>query len=82
MEGYFLSIADKLQLIRYCKTKSLKICDFTELETWPFWKAAFVEFFGALLFIFLGTQSIVSLDGAPQLITKVWKENSLKKCIS
>jgi len=76
MEGYFLSIADKLQLIRYGKTKSLKICDFSELETWPFWKAVFAEFFGTLLFIFLGTQSTIPLDGAPQLITKVWKENS------
>ena len=62
MEGYFFSIADKLQLLRYGKPKSQKISDFSELETWPFWKAVFAEFFGTLLFIFLRTQSIVPLE--------------------
>lgn len=61
MEAYFMYIANKIQEIRFGKPKEVRILQFGELKTWPFWRAALAEFVGTLLFVFLGSASAIPI---------------------
>lgn len=68
MDGYFLYVAHKLEKLRTGPQRSL-LDVVGEIKSWDLWRAVLAEGVATMLFVFIGTSSIVlpmgeSLDGA------------------
>ena len=72
MDGYFLHIANRLDSIRTEGQGKLDIIG--ELKSWDLWRAVLAEGLATMLFVFVGTASIVLPEGqvlGPALIIRV-----------
>ena len=70
MDGYFLYIANRLDNIRTEGPGKLDIVG--ELKSWDLWRAVLAEGVATMLFVFVGTASIVlptgEVLGAPLIV--------------
>ena len=71
MDGYFLHIANRLDKIRTGDGQG-NFNIFGELKSWDLWRAVLAEGVATLLFVFVGTASIVlptgEVPGAPLIV--------------
>ncbi|KAL4218102.1 Aquaporin-4 [Mactra antiquata] len=69
MDGYFLSIASKLDSIRLQSTTG-KLDILRELKSFELWRGVLAEFLATMLFVFIGTMSAVDVVNPLDLSSK------------